>query len=151
MNKIQDKKKVYIVACAVVGCLLLATSLYAVLGQIKDSSQEPQPTQQDNQPQPSNSDEKIKNADALYDAADKALRVGDIEAGLDNLQKAQSLYEDTDEVIKLEQTKDQIASAKQALEAKKRYEASRPQGATPQDRSKEVAPPDEREMDKTNQ
>src|SRR5690606_79567 len=107
-------------------------------------------TQQDDQPEASSSEEKIKDADAFYDAADKALRVGDVKEGLDNLQKAQALYEGTDEVIKLEQTKDQIAAAKQALEAKKRYEASQPKGTTDQDRSKEVAAPDEREMDKTN-
>lgn len=151
MNMTQDKKKIYIVACAIIGCLLLATSLYAVLRQVKNTSIEPQSTQQDDQPAASSSEEKIKDADAFYDAADKALRVGDVEEGLDNLQKAQALYEGTDEVIKLEQTKDQIAAAKQALEAKKRYEAAQPKGATDQDRSKEVAAPDEREMDKTNQ
>lgn len=123
---------------ALAACLVVGTLVYFGLRMIMPRNTVSQShSTSNNKSTQSPKDQLVKQADALYKAGDDALKIGDTEKGIAELEKALKLYEQTGDVMKAEQTKDQIALAKYALEQEKQYESAEKQA----DKGKAVKTP----------
>jgi hypothetical protein len=133
LKQIENRKIILIAAGGLASCVLVAAMVYFGLRMVAPKLVNTGPsTSGETAP---NSKERItKEADTLYQAGDAALKVGDTDKGITELKKALELYEQTDDVMKIEEIKDQISLAEYALKVEEGYkptEAPKDKGKAP--------------------
>jgi hypothetical protein len=133
LKQIENRKIIFIAAGGLASCVFVAAMVYFGLRMVAPkhvntgSSTSGETT-------PNSKEQIAKEADTLYQAGDGALKVGDTEKGITELKKALELYEQTDDVMKIEEIKDQISLAEYALKVEEGYkstEAPKDKGKAP--------------------
>ena len=131
LKQIGNRKIILIAAGGLVSCLVVAAMVYLGLRMIAPKQANTGPSTS-NETAPKSKEQIAKEADTLYQAGDAALQIGDTEKGISELKKALELYEQTDDVTKTEEIKDQIAMAEYALKVEDGYKSTE----TPEDNGK---------------
>jgi hypothetical protein len=123
LSSMKNNRVLLIAAGGVVGSLVVAALVYFGLRTILPrNAQTNSPT--NSQETPQGKDQIAKQADTLYQAGDAALKIGDAEKGIAELKKALALYEQTGDVMKVEEIKDQISLAEYAIKVESDYKSA---------------------------